>query len=317
MVGDMMKLIFMGTPEFAVPILTMLQKKHQVMLVVTQPDKPVGRKKTLNPTPVKVKAMELGIPVFQPIKLKDDYKTLIDLKPDYLITAAYGQMLPKALIEEVTCLNVHGSLLPKYRGGAPIQYALFDGQKETGVTIMYMAYQMDSGDIIKQASLPILPEDNYQTLSKRLSNLGSVLLEDVLKDLEKGVIYKKPQDPKDVSFAYTIKPYDEYLDFHQTTQNILNKIRGLSPEPGATARIKNIALKFYKAEESDIIDSKAHPGTIVFSKKRLTIKTLDGAIDILEIQAPGKKQMAIKDFLNGQNLLTEGDQFDERGHENG
>lgn len=312
-----MKIIFMGTPEFAVPILEMLQHHHEVLLVVTQPDKPVGRKKVMTPSPVKVKANELSIPVFQPMKLKEDYASLIALQPDLLVTAAYGQMLPKALLDALTCLNVHGSLLPKYRGGAPIQYALFDGLKETGVTIMYMAYQMDSGDIIKQASLPILPEDDYRTLAKRLSHLGAVLLEDVLKDLEKGIINRTPQRVEDVTFAYTLKPHDEYLHFNQHTEQIIQRIRGLSPEPGATAWFKNIPIKFYKAQISDIIDLKAHPGTILVCKKRLVIKTGDGAIEILEIQAPGKKQMAIKDFLNGQTLFVEGDRFDERSHENG
>ncbi len=312
-----MNIIFMGTPEFAVPILDMLHLNHHVLMVVTQPDKPVGRKKVMTPSPVKVKASLLGIPVFQPDKLKEDYQSLIQMKPDLLVTAAYGQMLPKALLDAVTCLNVHGSLLPKYRGGAPIQYALFDGLNETGVTIMYMAYQMDSGDIIKQASLPILPEDDYQSLSKRLSHLGAVLLEDVLKDIEKGMINRTPQNPNDVTFAYTLKPKDEYLDFHQTTDQIIHRIRGLSPEPGATAWLKNVPIKFYKAQRSDIIDIKAYPGTILVSKKRLIIKTGDGTIEVLEIQAPGKKQMAVKDFLNGQTLFVEGDRFDERSHENG
>ncbi len=312
-----MNIIFMGTPEFAVPILDMLQLNHHVMMVVTQPDKPVGRKKVMTPSPVKMKASSLGIPVFQPEKLKEDYLSLIHLKPDLLVTAAYGQMLPKALLDTVTCINVHGSLLPKYRGGAPIQYALFDGLKETGVTIMYMAYQMDSGDIIKQASLPILPEDDYQTLATRLSHLGAVLLEDVLKDMDKGIIQRIPQNPKDVTFAYTLKPHDEYLHFHQTTDQIIDRIRGLSPEPGATAWLKNVPIKFYKALRSDIIDIKALPGTILVSKKRLIIKTGDGAIEVLEIQAPGKKQMAVKDFLNGQTLFVDGDRFDERSHENG
>lgn len=311
-----MNVIFMGTPAFAVPILAMLHEKHHVLLVVTQPDKPVGRKKILTPSPVKQKALELGIPLFQPTKLKDDYDIVLRLHPDYLITAAYGQMLPKALIEQIQCINVHGSLLPMYRGGAPIQYALFDGLNETGVTIMYMAYQMDSGDIIKQASIPILLEDNYLTLSKRLSQLGTVLLEDVLIDLEKGIINRRPQNPNEVTFAYTLKSSDEILDFHQPTQAIINKIRGLSPEPGATAHIKNLSLKFYKAKESDIIESKVSPGTILCLKKQFIIKTLDGAIEILEIQAPGKRQMSIKDFLNGQTILTEGDRFDEGSHSN-
>lgn len=309
-----MKIILMGTPAFAVPILEMLHEKHDVLLVVTQPDKEVGRKKVLTPSLVKVTAQKLGVEVFQPQKLKDDYQKIIELKPDFLVTAAYGQMLPKALIEQVTCLNVHGSLLPSYRGGAPIQYALFDGLQETGVTIMYMAYQMDSGDIIKQASIPILKEDNYQTLSARLSKLGVQLLDDVLEDLEKGIQHRVQQDPSKVTFAYTLKPIDEYLDFHQTTEHILNRIRGLSPEPGAYAVIKDTKIKIYKAQKSDIINRDALPGTVLVANKKLVISTLDGAIEILTIQAPGKKILPIRDFLNGQNIIALGDVFKEGMH---
>lgn len=306
-----MKIVFMGTPSFAVPILEMLSEKHEVLLVVTQPDKEVGRKKIITPSEVKVCANQLGIDVFQPLKLKEDYQKIIDLKPDYLVTAAYGQMLPKALIDQVKCINVHGSLLPRYRGGAPIQYAIFDGLKETGVTIMYMAYQMDSGDIIKQASIPILETDNYQSLSQKLSKQGVMLLRDVLEELSQGIHHSIPQDPSLVTFAYTLKPKDEYLDFHQTTDQVLNRIRGLSPEPGAYAIIHDTKIKIYMAQKSDIINRDALPGTVLLANKKLVISTLDGAIEVLTIQAPGKKILPIKDFLNGQNIIVQGDVFKE------
>jgi len=218
-----MKIVMMGTPYFAVPILEMLHEKHQVLLVVTQPDKPVGRKKVMMASPVKLKALELNMPVFQPEKLKKEYQKIIDLKPDFIVTAAYGQMLPNELLDQIEALNVHGSLLPKYRGGAPIQYALFNGEKETGCTIMYMAYQMDSGDIIKQGSLPIDPNDDYQSLSKKLSVLGTTLLEQVLKDISNGIIHRIPQNPEKVTFAYTLKHIDEKIFFHQTSTSIINK----------------------------------------------------------------------------------------------
>jgi methionyl-tRNA formyltransferase len=306
-----MKIIFLGTPQFAVPILEMLYLNHQVLLVVTQPDKPVGRKKVMMSSPVKEKARSLSLPVFQPDKLKNDYQLLLDLKPDYLITAAYGQMLPKELLDSVMALNVHGSLLPKYRGGAPIQYALFDGLKETGVTIMYMAFQMDSGDIIKQESIPIFDEDNYQTLSTKLSVLGTKLLKEVLSDLEKGVIKRTPQELSLVTFAKTLSYQDEQLDFNLPTQQIINRIKGLSPEPGASAKINDVTLKFFNAIKSDIIDLRCAPGTVLIAKNHLVIKTLDGAIEIKEIQAPGKKKMNVKDFLNGQNILKVDDMFEE------
>jgi methionyl-tRNA formyltransferase len=305
-----MNIVFMGTPEFACPILEMLHQHHNVLLVVTQPDKPFGRKKILTPSPIKSLATQLGLHIFQPEKLKEDYLKIIELKPDLIITAAYGQMLPKELIDQIVAINVHGSLLPEYRGGAPIQYALFDGKKETGITIMYMAYKMDSGDIIKQESIPIDFEDNYQTLSHKLSLLGAKLLVEVLKEYALGKVKSTPQDPSQVTFAYTLKYSDEKLSFHWTTEKIINRIRGLSPEPGAYAMLHGQTIKFYHARKSDIIiDSSIKPGTILKVKKELLIKTQDGVIEILEILVPGKKKMAVKDFLNGQNIIKENDVF--------
>ena len=205
-------------------------------------------------------------------------------------------MLPKKLLDQVKAINVHGSLLPRYRGGAPIQYALFDGLTETGVTIMYMAYQMDSGDVIKQEAIPIEPKDNYQSLSIKLSYLGARLLNEVLEDVNQNKIERKPQDINQVSFAYTLKQIDEWISFKQTSEQIINRIRGLSPDIGATAFIKNATLKFYQAQKSDIIDDKAVPGTILVAKKQLIIKTVDGSIEILQIQAPGKKSWPSKTF---------------------
>lgn len=305
-----MKIVFMGTPQFAVPILDMLHQQEDVLLVVTQPDKAVGRKKIYMPSPVKERALFYNLPIFQPEKLKNDYQKIIDLKPDLIITAAYGQMLPKALLDHITALNVHGSLLPAYRGGAPIQYALFDGLEQTGVTVMYMAYSMDSGDVIKQQKILIDNHDNYQTLSVKMSFSGAVLLRTVLEDLKHGIVERTSQKESDVTFAYTLKPEDEIIHFQMTTQTIINRIKGLSPEPGATAHFKNTTIKFYRAQKGDIIDDKAVPGTVLLAKKRLIIKTIDGSIEILEIQVPGKKVMATKDFLNGQNIIREGDVFE-------
>ena len=305
-----MNLVFMGTPEFACPILEMLHQHHNILLVVTQPDKPVGRKKILTPSPIKSLATQLGLNIFQPEKLKEDYLKILALSPDLVITAAYGQMLPKELLEQVVAINVHGSLLPEYRGGAPIQYALFDGKKETGVTIMYMAFKMDSGEIIKQASIPIDGEDNYQTLSHKLSLLGAKLLKEVLDAYALGKIESRPQDPSQVTFAYTLKYQDEKLSFDWPTEKIINKIRGLSPEPGAYSIFHGQTIKFYHARKSDImIDSSIMPGTILKVKKELLIKTWDGVVEILEILVPGKKKMTVKDFLNGQNMFKENDVF--------
>ena len=306
-----MRLVFMGTPAFAVSVLKKLIQHHEVILVVTQPDKPVGRHKTMTPSSVKNCAIEVGLPLFQPMNLRQDYQYIIDLKPDYIITAAYGQMLPNTLLDMIPAINVHGSLLPKYRGGAPIQYALFDGLEENGVTIMHMAYKMDSGDIIAQKTLEIDQVDDYASLSKRLSELGAEMLIDVLKSVELGYASRIPQDPSKVTFAYTLKPEDEKIRFDKTSDWIINRLRGLSPEPGGFAYFHGQKIKFYQAQKSDIIDIKAKPGTVLRSKGYLTIKTSEGAIDMLIVQIPGKKRMPIKDFLNGQTMIKDGDVFEE------
>ncbi len=304
-----MKIVFLGTPAFAVPTLEMLIKEHEVLLVVTQPNKPVGRKKVLTPSPVKEVALKHGIEVFQPIKLSKDYQKVLDLKPDLLITAAYGQMLPKALIEPIVSMNVHGSLLPKYRGGAPIQFSLFNGDEKTGVSIMYMAYKMDSGDVIKQVELPILEDDNYETLTQKLSVIGAKALSEVLIDYEKGIKPRFPQDESLVTFSPTIKYEDEAIDFNMTAKDISNKVRGLYPEPGVHVDFNGQTIKIYQAKKSDIIVENAVPGEIVRVKKQLLIQTKDGILDIIELQVPGKKRMLAQAFLNGQNVFKLGDTF--------
>lgn len=308
-----MKIVFMGTPDFAVPILKMLHEKHHVLLVVTQPDKEVGRNKIKMPSQVKKFALEQKLNVFQPEKLMDDYQTIIDLNPDYIITAAYGQMLPKILLDRIEAINVHGSLLPKYRGGAPIQYALFNGDKTTGVTIMYMAFKMDSGDIIKQQEIDILENDTYLSLSDRLSIVGAKLLDQVLTDISHKIIERYPQDINQVTFAYTLKRSDEYINFNQTNDEIINRLKGLSPEPVGYSIINSNQIKIYQVRKSDIIlENHLIPGTIIQARKQLIVKTKDGALEILNLQAPGKKQMDAKSFLNGQTIFKPLDCFLER-----
>ncbi len=306
-----MKIVFMGTPLFAVEVLEMLIKEHEVILVITQPDKVVGRKKILTPSLVKELALKHNIEVFQPIKIKTDYQKIVDLNPDFIITAAYGQILPKQLLDQVKAINVHGSLLPKYRGGAPIQYAIFNNDEKTGVTVMYMAFKMDSGNIIAQKELPILDSDDYLSLTKKLSSLGTCLLKEVLEDISNGHIVSIPQEESNVTFAKTLTYDDEFLTFNQKTVDVVNKIRGLSPEPGAYASINNQKIKIYKAKKSDIIvDKDVTPGKIIRLKKQLIVKTLDGAVEIESVQIPGKNIMPAKDFLNGQNFISENDVFE-------
>lgn len=303
-----MRVVFLGTPEFAVPSLKMLHENHEVLLVVTQPDRRLGRKKEVIKSPVKVYAECVNLEIFQPEKIKEDDQRIFDLKPDLIITAAYGQMLSNRLVESIPSINVHGSLLPKYRGGAPIQYALFDGLDETGVTVMFMAPKMDSGDIIRQEKVKISPFDNYRTLMLRMSFIGADLLKKVLHDFESEQIVRIPQKVEDVTFAYTIKRKDEWLDFNQSAIHVINRIRGLSPEPGASAKINHQTVKFFEARISDIMEHK-EPGTVLSVDKKLLIQAKDGVIEMIELQVPGKKRMHARDFLNGQSIIKMGDQF--------
>jgi len=299
-----MKIVFMGTPSFAVPSLKkLIENNFEVVLVVTQPDKVQGRRQKVTYSKVKEFALENNLEVFQPENIKNEYEVILNTKADLIVTAAYGQILPKELLDQMPAINVHGSLLPKYRGGAPIQYALFDGLKKTGVTIMDMAYKMDSGDIILQGEIDIDDEDNYGTLSNKLSHLGAELLIKVLKGNYKRI----KQDEDEVTFAFTLKREDEFLDVYNNTSNqVINRLRGLMPEPGATININNINYKVYNIKKSDIIKQMA-VGEVFINKQGLHIQTKNGKILILEIQAPGRKRLNIKDFLNGQKDIKNGD----------
>ena len=298
-----MKIVFMGTPSFAVPSLKkLIEENFEVVLVVIQPDKVQGRNKKIIYSPVKEFALKNNLEVFQPKNIKEEYQTIIETNADLIVTAAYGQILPKELLDQIPAINVHGSLLPKYRGGAPIQYALFDGLNKTGVTIMDMVFKMDSGDIILQESVEILDSDNYETLSNKLSVVGANLLIKVLK----GNYPRIKQNEDEVTFAFTLKREDEFLDvYNNSYKQIINRLRGLMPDPAATININNIDYKVYNIEKSDIIkDMKT--GEVFIDKKGLHIQTKEGKIIILEIQAPGKKRLKIKDFLNGQKDIQNG-----------
>lgn len=300
-------IVFMGTPQFAVPILKMLyEAKYPIGLVVTQPDKPVGRKRILTASPVKQYAASVGLKVFQPTSLKTDYQRIIDLEPKLIITAAYGQILPKALLNEIPAINIHGSLLPKYRGGAPIQYALFNQDQKTGVTLMEMVYQMDAGDMIAKTEVLIDSQDNYETLSEKLSLAGRDLLTSYLPIILERKYQKTPQDINDVTFAYTLKAHDEKFNFNQSVGYNLGRMRGLLPHIGANFSIHGVTFKVFAAKKSDIIDTPKQ-NCITILQKRLIVGCLDGGFEILEIQQQGKKKMPIKDFLNGQSIIKDGD----------
>jgi len=298
-------IVFMGTPKFAVPILEMLiEEGYPIGLVVTQPDAYVGRKRVLTYPPVKEVALKHHLPVFQPEKIKVDYERILELKPILLITAAFGQILPKELLNQVRSINIHGSLLPKYRGGAPIQYALFNGDKETGVTLMEMVYKMDAGNIIKQRTINIEETDDYETLSDKLSLLGRDLLREELPNILSDNYQSIPQDEDKVTFSPTIKFEEEALDFSKSALWNHNRVRGLSPNVGAHFYMNHTLIKVFKSSYNDII--KLHPNEITIRQKRLFIGCGEQTFEILELQQEGKKRMGIKDYLNGQNLFIDG-----------
>lgn len=302
-----MKIIFMGTIDFSVTILEKLNKKYPVGLVVTQPDAKVGRKQILKENPIKVFAKENNIPVFQPIKLSKDYEQIINFKPDLIITAAYGQMVPNVILDLCPAINVHGSILPKRRGGAPIERAIIEGDKETGVTVMYMAPKMDSGDIIKQRKIPII-NDTKTTLYNKLAYVGAELLLEVMDDFIKGEIKSYPQDESLVSYSYNLKKEDEYLDFSKTNREIINHLNGLLDEPGGSIFVDDVRIKIYEVKKHDIISHEA-PKTILNVDKELVIKTGDGALSILTLQQQGKQKMKILNYLNGQRIFKKGDKI--------
>ena len=303
-----MRVVFMGTPSFAVPVLEELIKNYDVTLVVTQPDKEVGRKRILTPSPVKEVALKNNIKVFQPTKIREDYQEVLDANPDIIITAAYGQIIPKILLDfpKYKCVNVHASLLPKYRGGAPIHHAIINGDEYAGVTIMYMAEKMDDGDIISQDKI-LIGDDNTTELTERLSILGRDLLIKTLPDIFSNNIKPIKQNESEVTFAYNISKEDEKINWHNTSIMVYNQIRGLADNPGGYAIYNDKKVKIYKSTY-EIKEVDGEIGEIVDTNKRLGIKVKDGIIYPLIIQLEGKNKMSIKDFYNGMpNYFKLGD----------
>jgi len=299
----MTKVIFMGTPDFSTKVLEMLIAEHDVIAVVTQPDRPVGRKKILTPPPVKKVAVEHEIPVYQPEKLNNssELEELLSLDADIIVTAAFGQLLPESLLKapRLGAINVHASLLPKYRGGAPIHQAIIDGEKETGITIMYMVKKLDAGNIISQKAIRIDDSDSVGTMHDKLSFLGAELLKDTLPCIIAGTNDSIPQDDTKATFASNISREDERIDWQQSAQAIHNHIRGLSPWPVAYTTMDDKNLKLFDAHI--VTDKKAKPGVIIeTTKKELIIGTgSNDAIALTEIQFAGKKRMQVVNYLSG------------------
>lgn len=294
------KVVFMGTPDFAVPILEKLIDMANVILVVTQPDKEVGRKKEVKFSPIKTVALKNNIEVFQPTKIKLEYEKIVETNPDIIVTCAYGQIIPEILLNtpKYKAINVHASLLPKYRGGAPIHRAIINGEKETGITIMYMDKSMDTGNIISASPCPILDEDNVQTLHDKLSLLGSQLLEETLPKIFNETNDNIKQNDEEATSAPIIKREDERLDFSLNGKEIINKIRGLNPWPLANFLLNDKEIKVINACFEEKKTNEISKIAII-DKNNLAISCNDGLIYLKEIKPYGKKEMNIKEFLNG------------------
>ena len=313
------RIVFMGTASFSLAVLKMLiEEDYNIVGVVTQPDRYVGRKKVLTMPDVKVEALKYDIPVIQPARIKEDYQAVADLKPDLIITAAYGQIVPQAVLDipRLGCINVHASLLPLYRGGAPVHQAIIDGQEKTGVTIMYMVKKMDAGDMIAQKETPILEEDTVGILYDRLSDLGAELLKETLPDILKGTNQRISQDENLVTYAPTLSREDERLDWNMSARQVYNKVRGTNPWPGSYTTYQGKTVKIWAGQVHQCENAMKHHahqdnGTIVkIFNDAIGVKVNDGVYLITELQLEGKKRMSVKDYLNGHCIFEVDTKFE-------
>lgn len=295
------KVVFMGTPEFSVPVLEMLIRECNVIMVVSQPDSRVGRHQELRHTPVKECALKHGIEVFQPVKIRDDYQCILDKNPDVIITCAYGQIIPNILLEtpKYKAINVHASLLPKLRGGSPLHRCLIDGYKETGVTIMYMAPGMDDGDIITQRGFDILDTYNVGDIHDKLSVLGSELLYDTLPSIFDGTNERIKQDENLVTFAYNIKKEEEKLDFSKSAKDVHNQIRGLYPFPTSYTTLNGEIIKICESRIGNVKSGKIGEIVSVY-EDGIGVMCNDKEIIVTRLKPAGKKEMRALDFVNGR-----------------
>ena len=296
------KVIFMGTPEFSIPVLEMLIKETNVIMVVTQPDSFVGRKHELTFSPIKKVALENNIEVFQPEKIRNEYEYILEKKPDIIITCAYGQIIPSILLDtpKYKAINVHASLLPKYRGGSPLHRAIINGEKETGVTIMYMAPGMDDGDIISQRRIEINKEDNVGVIHDKLSILGRDLLLETLPSIFDGTCKRIKQNESEVCFAYNIKREEEKIDFNKSALEVYNQVRGMYPFPVAYFELNGEVIKVCESKLGD--SKKGTVGEIInIYKDGIGIMCKDKEIILTRIKPAGKKEMSVQDYLNGKS----------------
>ena len=300
------RIVFMGTPEIGAKILKgLIDNNYNVVGVVTQPDKPVGRKGIITSCPTKNVAINHNIPVYQPLKIKDDFDFLYDIKPDVIITCAYGQIVPQALLDipSIGSINVHGSLLPKYRGASPIQQALIHGDKITGATIMEMIDKMDAGEMYDKEEVVINDNDNYTSLYEKVGDAGLVALLRMLPKYINKMITGEKQDENQVTFCKKITKEEEHLSLDYTKEEFINMVKGLSEVPGGYLLYNDLVFKIFDARiENDIVSHQI--GEIVeANKKRLLLQLKNGQIALLKVQKQGKSKMDYKSFINGENKI--------------
>jgi len=303
------KIVFMGTPDFAAHVLeSLINAKYNIVGVVSQPDKEVGRKKVLTPSKVKQLALSYGLPVFTPNKIRNEYEDILKLEPDLIITSAYGQIIPKAILEypKYKCINTHGSLLPKHRGGAPIQRAIMEGDDKTGITIMYMNEKMDEGDILYQKDIEISEEDTNTTLFNKLAVLASDMLLEFLPRLFANDINPIKQNNDDATYSFNISKEEEHILFNDDVKKVYNHIRGLLDNPGAYFIIKDKKYKLVNVGYSYCDNTKENT-FVGLENNYLRIDCNNGFIKVLSIKPEGKNEMDAKSFYNGagRNLVGE------------
>lgn len=299
-----MKIVFIGTPEFAVPVLEALNSKYEVVLVVSQPNR-VKKKGVFLDTPVCAKAKELGLNIIQPEKIGDEFDYIKSLGADIMVSAAYGQYVPTKLLDIFKkTLNVHGSILPKHRGGAPIQRAIMNGDEVTGVTIIQMAKKFDSGLMYAKKEYMIKDTDTSDIVFKELSIMGTELLMEVIEDVYNDINKGEVQNEEEATFSPNLRPEEEFISFDKSARMVVRHINSLTSNPGASIKVNDLIIKVYEAEE--VVDnSDLAPGTVISLKKQVLIKAKDNAVKINKILVPGKKVLPARDFVNGQKILKE------------
>ena len=308
-----MRIIFAGTPDFAAASLkALIDSRHQVIAVLTQPDRPAGRGRKLKPSAVKQVALENELAVLQPASLKDQeiQSQLASLKAQVMVVAAYGLLLPESVltIPQYGCINIHASLLPRWRGAAPIHRAIEAGDEKTGVSIMQMDAGLDTGDVIDMQSVAIEETDTSLSLHDKLAALGARLIVQTMNQIDSGTIIRKPQDESGACYAQKLSRQDSAVDWHKSAKQIVRKIHAFNPWPGAKTHFQDTPLKLSRARSVDT-DSKALPGTVTDTNKKIVVQAADQGVEILELQKPGSRSMAVEEFLNGFELKP-GDRLD-------